>query len=87
MVAAEIIVSQNCPAECAVSPLDTTDFERLTTWITAKEGSFVSLKTCATEMDGIRGDTTTPSRTYTVRSKTRLVLPSNYNQSVHIPIG
>jgi len=41
---AEIIVSQNRPAECTVFPPDATDFERLTTWITAKEGSFISLE-------------------------------------------
>jgi len=44
MLAAEIIVSQNNPAECTVFPPDATDFERLTTWITAKEGSFISLE-------------------------------------------
>ena len=44
MLAAEIIVSQNRPAECTVFPPDATDFERLTTWITAKEGSFISLE-------------------------------------------
>lgn len=44
MLAAEIIVSQNSPAECTVFPPDATDFERLTTWITAKEGSFISLE-------------------------------------------
>jgi hypothetical protein len=41
---AEIIVSQNRSAECTVFPPDATDFERLTTWITAKEGSFTSLE-------------------------------------------
>lgn len=46
MLAAEIIVSQNRPTECTVFPPDATDFERLTTWITAKEGSSSVSKTC-----------------------------------------
>ncbi|MFC6987754.1 transcriptional regulator [Haloplanus sp. GCM10025708] len=44
MLAAEIIVSQNSPAQCTIFPPDATCFERLTTWITAKEGSFISLE-------------------------------------------
>lgn len=44
MLAAGITVSQNHPAECTIFPPDATDFERLTAWITAKEGSFVSLE-------------------------------------------
>lgn len=44
MLAAEIIVSQNSPTECTIFPPDATDFERLTTWITAKEGSFTGLE-------------------------------------------
>lgn len=44
MLAAEIVVSQNRPAECTIFPPDATDFDRLTTWITAKEGSFISLE-------------------------------------------
>jgi hypothetical protein len=42
LLAAEVIVSQNSPAECTVFPPDATDRERMTTWITAKEGSFIS---------------------------------------------
>jgi len=44
MLAAEIIVSRNNPAECTIFLPDATDFERLTTWIRAKEGSFITLE-------------------------------------------
>lgn len=44
MLAAEIIVSQDRPSECTIFPPDATEFERLTTWIRAKEGSFISLE-------------------------------------------
>ena len=40
---AEIVVSQNAPAECTIYPTDIPTEERITTWISAAEGSFVSL--------------------------------------------
>jgi len=43
-VAVEVIVSQNSPAERPIFPPDAADFERPTTWITAKGDSFVSLE-------------------------------------------
>jgi hypothetical protein len=42
-LAAEVVVSQDRPAECTLFPPEADDFERMTTWITAREGSFVSL--------------------------------------------
>lgn len=42
-LAAEIVVSRGEPAECTIFPLDASDFERVTRWITASEGSFVGL--------------------------------------------
>mgnify|MGYP000574834820 CR=1 FL=1 len=43
-LAAEVVVSQDGPAECTLFPADATGLARLTTWITAEEGSFVSLE-------------------------------------------
>lgn len=41
---AEVVLSRNRPTECTISPVDADDFERMTTWITAEEGSFVSVE-------------------------------------------
>lgn len=43
LLVAEIVVFRDRPAECTVFPPDATDFERMTAWITAQEGSFVGL--------------------------------------------
>ncbi|WP_459192271.1 DUF7511 domain-containing protein [Halosimplex sp. J119] len=40
---AEIIDPSDGPAECTIFPLDGSDTELVTQWITAREGSFVSL--------------------------------------------
>lgn len=40
---AEIVLPRDGPAECTLFPPDPVGFERTTTWITAEEGSFVSL--------------------------------------------
>lgn len=40
---ADIVVSDDGPAECTIYPEDVSGFEVRTTWISAKEGSFVSL--------------------------------------------
>ncbi|MDS0300381.1 transcriptional regulator [Halogeometricum sp. S1BR25-6] len=40
---AEIVLPRGGPAECTLFPPDLVGFERTTTWITAEEGSFVSL--------------------------------------------
>lgn len=40
---AEIVVSQDAPAECTIYPTDIPTEKRITTWISAQEGSFVSL--------------------------------------------
>ena len=42
-LAAEIVLPRDGPAECTLFPPDLVGFERTTTWITAEEGSFVSL--------------------------------------------
>ncbi|QIB76005.1 transcriptional regulator [Halogeometricum borinquense] len=44
VLAAEIVESQDRPAECTIFPPNVSEFELLSTWITAKEGSFVSLR-------------------------------------------
>lgn len=43
ILAAEVVVSRGRPAECTIYPFDAPDFELVTQWITAGEGSFVSL--------------------------------------------
>lgn len=40
---AEIVISPDGPAECTIFPIHATLTERTTTWITAKEGSFLPL--------------------------------------------
>ena len=42
-LAAEIVLSRDGPAECTIFPPDATGVQRLTAWITAREGSFVGL--------------------------------------------
>lgn len=42
-MAAEIVVAEDAPAECTIFPRGVAGFERTTTWISAEEGSFVSL--------------------------------------------
>ena len=42
-LAAEIILPRDGPAECTLFPPNLVGFERTTTWITAEEGSFVSV--------------------------------------------
>ncbi|ELZ31639.1 transcriptional regulator [Halogeometricum pallidum JCM 14848] len=41
---AEIVLPRDGTAECTLFPPDSVGFERTTTWITAEEGSFVSLR-------------------------------------------
>lgn len=43
VLAAEILLHRDGPAECTIYPAEASDLERLSTWITAKEGSFVNL--------------------------------------------
>lgn len=43
-LAAEIVVSRDHPAECTLYPADASGMELMTSWITAREGSFVSLE-------------------------------------------
>ncbi|SEO69728.1 hypothetical protein SAMN05216388_101728 [Halorientalis persicus] len=43
-IAAEIVVSRDQPAECTLYPADASGIELMTSWITAHEGSFVSLE-------------------------------------------
>lgn len=43
-IVAVIVVSRYQPAELILYPEDATGFDRLTTWITATEESFVSLE-------------------------------------------
>jgi hypothetical protein len=40
---AKIVASADRPTECTLFPPEASDFERMTTWITAKAGSFVGL--------------------------------------------
>ena len=42
---AEIIVAEEGPAECTIFPPDAADDKCLTTWITAQQGSFMSIET------------------------------------------
>ncbi|RXK46612.1 DUF7511 domain-containing protein [Halorientalis pallida] len=44
-IAAEIVVSRGQPAECTLYPADASGIELMSTWVTAREGSFVSLDT------------------------------------------
>jgi hypothetical protein len=41
---AELVLSRDRPAECTLYPLAADDFERMTVWMSAEEGSFVSLE-------------------------------------------
>lgn len=41
--AARIETYEDRPAECTVFPVDVSPDDRLTTWMTAREGSFVRL--------------------------------------------
>ncbi|WP_436924977.1 DUF7511 domain-containing protein [Halosimplex amylolyticum] len=41
---AEIVEPRDQPAECTIFPLDGSDTQLVTQWITAKEGAFVSLE-------------------------------------------
>lgn len=41
--AARVETYEDRPAECTVFPVDVAPAERLTTWISAREGSFVRL--------------------------------------------
>lgn len=43
-IAAEIVVSRGQPAECTLYPADADGMELMTSWVTAREGSFVSLE-------------------------------------------
>lgn len=43
VLVAETVVSATGPAECTIFPRDVPDGARMTTWITAKERSFVHL--------------------------------------------
>jgi hypothetical protein len=42
--AAEIVVTRGQPAECTLYPADAEGMELMTSWITAREGSFVRLE-------------------------------------------
>lgn len=43
-LAAEIVMAGNGQTECTVFPLDLTGHDRLTRWITARDGSYVCLE-------------------------------------------
>lgn len=43
-LAAEIVIYGDKPAECTIHPPDARGVELLTAWITAEEGSFVSVE-------------------------------------------
>jgi len=42
-VCAEVVERDDGPDELTISPSDVEGFERMTTWMTAREGSYVSL--------------------------------------------
>lgn len=41
---ATIVEYEDAPDECTIYPSDTAGVERMTTWISAKEGSYVDLE-------------------------------------------
>jgi hypothetical protein len=41
--AAIVVPADDSPPECTIFPLDATEDELLTTWVSAEEGSFVAL--------------------------------------------
>lgn len=43
VLVAKIVVSATDPAECTIFPRDVAEGDRLTTWLSAREGSFVAL--------------------------------------------
>ena len=43
VLVAEVVVSRTGSAECTIYPRELPEAARLTTWITAEEGSFVPL--------------------------------------------
>jgi hypothetical protein len=43
LLVAELVLSRRQPTECTIYPFAADDFERTTAWITAEEGSFVSV--------------------------------------------
>lgn len=40
---ATIVEYEDAPDECTIFPRDVSDVERMTTWISAEEGSYVDL--------------------------------------------
>lgn len=44
--AAEVVTYEDDPSECTIYPEDVPDHRQRTTWITAKEGSFVAASDC-----------------------------------------
>lgn len=40
---ATIVEYEDAPDECTIFPSDTSDIERMSTWISAKEGSYIDL--------------------------------------------
>lgn len=42
---ATVVEYQDDPDECTIYPQDVSHWDRMTTWITAEEGSFVKLET------------------------------------------
>lgn len=42
-LAARIVTAEDRPAECTLFPREMGDAERATTWVTARDGSFVAL--------------------------------------------
>lgn len=41
---ATVVEYDDAPDECTMYPEDASEWERMTTWITAREGSFVDLE-------------------------------------------
>jgi hypothetical protein len=41
--AAVVVSAADCPGECTIFPLDVSEADLVTTWISAEEGAFVAL--------------------------------------------
>lgn len=53
---AEIVEYHDAPNECTIFPRGVSEAERMTTWISAKEGSYVDLGSFESGTNGVVAD-------------------------------